>query len=440
MFSLRPKVLHPLAGQPLLAHVINTARTLHPHRIVIVHGHGGDAVTAAFPADDLHWVRQEPQHGTGHAMLTALPAITGQGITLILYGDVPLIASDTLRSLAQSAQEDRLALLTAHMASPSGYGRIVRDTEGRVHAIVEEKDATPEQRKIQEINTGFMALPTRHLATWLPQLGTGNAQGEYYLTDIIPLAIAQRIAIATHHPQREWEIHGINNRQQLAALERIFQQESAQTLLAQGVTLADPARIDIRGRLTCAQDVSIDINCVFEGDVVLEENVTIGANCVIRNATIGKNTRIAPFSLIEQATVGDNCRIGPFARLRPGARLAEAVHVGNFVEIKNSNIGDGSKINHLSYIGDSDLGENINIGAGTITCNYDGANKHRTIIEDNAFIGSDTQLVAPVTVRKGATIGAGSTITKDVPAEGLTLSRSKQINVHSWRRPVKKSQ
>ncbi|HCA27992.1 MAG TPA: UDP-N-acetylglucosamine diphosphorylase/glucosamine-1-phosphate N-acetyltransferase [Betaproteobacteria bacterium] len=440
MFSRHPKVLHPLAGQPLLAHVIGAARALRPRRIIVVHGHGGDAVAAAFPAADLHWVRQEPQQGTGHAMLTALPALTKQGVTLILYGDVPLIACDTLRPLARHAQEGGLALLTAHLTDPAGYGRIVRDTGGGVQSIIEEKDATPEQRQIHEINTGFMALPTRHLADWLPRLDTRNTQGEYYLTDIVPLAAAQRIAITTHHPQREWEIHGVNNKQQLAELERVFQRESARELLAQGVTLADPARIDIRGRLTCAQDVSIDVNCIFEGEVALGENVTIGAHCVIRNATIGKDTVIEAFSLIEQAMVGDSCRIGPFARLRPGARLAATVHVGNFVEIKNSNIGDNSKINHLSYIGDSDLGKNINVGAGSITCNYDGANKHRTTIEDNVFIGSDTQLVAPVTVKKGATVGAGSTITRDVPADGLTLSRSKQVSVPSWRRPVKKSQ
>jgi len=440
MFSRHPKVLHPLAGQPLLAHVIDTARALRPRRIIVVHGHGGDMVAAAFPAADLHWVRQEPQQGTGHAMLTALPALAKQGITLILYGDVPLIACDTLRQLTRQAQEGGLALLTAHLADPAGYGRIVRGAGGGVQAIIEEKDATPEQRQIHEINTGFMALPSHHLADWLPRLDARNTQGEYYLTDIIPLAIAQRIAITTHHPQREWEIHGINNKQQLAALERVFQRESARMLLAQGVTLADPARIDIRGQLTCAQDVSIDINCVFEGEVALGENVTIGAHCVIRNAVIGRDTIVEPFSFIEQAVVGDGCRIGPFARLRPGVRLAETVHVGNFVEIKNSHIGDGSKINHLSYIGDSDLGKNINVGAGSITCNYDGANKHRTTIEDNVFIGSDTQLVAPVTVKKGATIGAGSTITRDVPADGLTLSRSKQVSVPSWRRPVKKGQ
>ena len=438
MHSDLPKVLQPLAGRPMLAHLLETARRMDPLQICVVYGHGGDRLPQAFPADDITWVLQAEQRGTGHALLQALPNLVGSGATLILYGDVPLVSLATMRDLTTLAVRDRLALLTTNLPDPDGYGRIVRDAQGSVVRIVEHQDADPATRAIKEINTGLMALPTKRLADWLSRLRNDNRQGEFYLTDIIAMAVADGVAIQTCQPEQAWETLGVNDKKQLAELERRYQMQMAQTLLAQGVTLMDPARIDVRGSLRCGRDVSIDVGCVFEGDVILGDNVIVGAYCIISDAMIGNGSQIAPFSHLQAATVGEDNRIGPYARLRPGSVLAAEVHIGNFVEIKNSHIDSGSKINHLSYIGDSSVGQQVNIGAGTITCNYDGANKHRTVIEDKVFIGSSTQLVAPVRVGKGATIGAGSTITKDAPANELTLSRSRQTTISGWQRPSKK--
>ena len=436
MHSNLPKVLHPLAGKPLVSHVIDTARTLSPHRLCIVYGHGGDAVRSALDASDLSWALQEPQLGTGHAVRQALPFLDGQGTTLVLYGDVPLIQSETLQRLVRAAA-DGLAVLTVELADPQGYGRIVRNPAGQVVRIVEQKDATADEKKIREINTGIMAMPTGRLAEWLGRLSSDNAQNEYYLTDIVGMAVDAGLPVRTASPEHEWEVLGVNSKVQLAELERVAQRTLAETLMEQGVRLADPARIDVRGELRCGRDVFIDVNCVFEGLVVLDEAVEVGPNCVLKDARIGAGTRLAAFTHIEDAVVGADGQIGPFARLRPGTELAEDVHVGNFVEIKKSTIAAHSKANHLAYIGDATIGSRVNVGAGTITCNYDGANKHRTIIEDDAFIGSDTQLVAPVTVGRGATLGAGTTLTKDAPPDSLTISRARQTSIAGWKRPVK---
>jgi bifunctional UDP-N-acetylglucosamine pyrophosphorylase/glucosamine-1-phosphate N-acetyltransferase len=439
MYSDRPKVLHRLAGRPLLQHVLDTARQVGAGEIIVVYGHGGAAVRAAVPDGGVTWVNQTPQLGTGHALQQAAPHLAPGGHTLVLYGDVPLIRPDTLRHLLEIAHPAHLALLTVELPDPEGYGRILRDAEGRVRAIVEHKDATPAQRAIREINTGIMAIPTPRLVGWLAELRNDNAQGEYYLTDIIGMAVRDGVEVRTCPPRRHWEVFGVNSIAQLANLERIYQHDYAARLLERGVMIIDPKRIDIRGELRCGRDVTIDVNCVFEGEVTLGDDVTVGANCVLRDVTVAAGTVIAPFTLMEEARVGDGSRIGPFARLRPGTVLGAQAHVGNFVEIKNSEVGAGSKINHLSYIGDSTVGKNVNIGAGTITCNYDGAHKHRTVIGDDAFIGSDTQLVAPVTVGQGATIGAGSTITRDAPPDQLTLSRAKQVSVPGWSRPRKET-
>jgi bifunctional UDP-N-acetylglucosamine pyrophosphorylase/glucosamine-1-phosphate N-acetyltransferase len=436
MHSHLPKVLHPLAGKPLVAHVIDTARCLSPGRLCIVYGHGGETVRTTLDAPDLAWALQEPQLGTGHAVMQALPLLADDTTTLILYGDVPLIQPDTLKSLLHAAQEG-LAILTVKLADPSGYGRIVRDATGSVASIVEQKDASAAEREIREVNTGIMALPTARLSDWLARLSDDNAQGEYYLTDVVGMAVTTGVAIRTVHPQGEWEVLGVNSKVQLAQLERIAQRLTAERLMEQGVRLADPARLDVRGTLECGRDVSIDVNCVFEGRVVLDEAAEIGPNCVLKNARIGAGARINAFSHIEDATVGPDCVIGPFARLRPGSELGADVHVGNFVEIKNSSIAAHSKANHLAYIGDATVGSRVNVGAGTITCNYDGANKFRTIIEDDVFIGSDTQLVAPVVVGRGATLGAGTTLTGNAPPDTLTLSRSRQISIADWKRPQK---
>ena len=436
MHSNLPKVLHPVAGKALVAHVIDTARSLAPERLCLVYGHGGDIVRNTLAADDLRWALQEPQLGTGHAVQQALPHLSDAGTTLVLYGDVPLIQPETLKRLLQAAQ-NALAILTVELENPSGYGRMVRNEEGLVVRIVEHKDATPAELTIREINTGIMAMPTVRLATWLAQLSNNNAQKEYYLTDIVGMAVAEGLPIHTAHPRQAWEVLGVNSKVQLAELERIAQRENAERLMEQGVRLADPARIDVRGELVCGRDVAIDVNCVFEGRVVLEEAVEVGPNCVLRNARIGAGTRLAAFTHIEDAVVGADGRIGPFARLRPGTELGVDVHVGNFVEIKKSKIADHSKANHLAYLGDATIGSRVNVGAGTITCNYDGANKFQTIIEDDAFIGSDTQLVAPITVGRGATLGAGTTLTKDAPADTLTISRAKQVSIPGWKRPVK---
>jgi bifunctional UDP-N-acetylglucosamine pyrophosphorylase / glucosamine-1-phosphate N-acetyltransferase len=439
MYSNLPKVLHKLAGKPMLQHVMDSASALNPSKMCVVYGHGGDTVPNAFPKCGAIWTKQEPQLGTGHAVMQAIPHLDNDGLTLILYGDVPLTRTESLKQLTDVAKTGKLAVLTIELADPTGYGRIVRDSKGNITGIVEHKDATPEQHKICEVNTGIMAVPTQHLSRWLSQLKNDNAQKEYYLTDIIAMAVSENIHVAAVHPSAEWETLGINSKVQLAQLERTHQANIAQALLEQGVTLADPARIDVRGELTCGKDVFIDINCVFEGKVNLGDNVSIASGCVLKNVTIANATQIAPYSVLDDAIVGADCRIGPYARLRPGTKLADHAHVGNFVELKNTELGKGSKANHLAYVGDATVGSNVNIGAGTITCNYDGANKYRTIIEDDVFIGSDTQLVAPVTVRKGATLGAGTTLTKDAPAGELTISRAKQVTIPGWKRPVKTS-
>ena len=442
MQSNLPKVLHPIAGRPMLTHVLDSARALGAQRIAIVVGHGAEQVKQAYAAqEDLQFALQQPQLGTGHAVLQAAPLLQAShadDVTIILYGDVPLVQPDTLRALL-NARASGVAILTEIVSDATGYGRIVRDAQGNVCAIVEHKDATPEQRAIQEVNTGIMAVPTRQLKSWLAKLTNNNAQGEYYLTDIVGLAVAEGVSVNVAHPVASFETLGVNSRQQQAELERLWQRELARRQLEAGVTIVDPARFDLRGELLCGQDVFIDVGCVFEGRVVLADGVRIGAHCVLRNVTLGVATRIESFSHLEQAEVGADAHIGPYARLRPGAKLADATHVGNFVEIKNTNLGKGSKANHLAYVGDADVGERVNIGAGTITCNYDGVNKHRTTIEDDAFIGSDTQLVAPVRVGKGATLGAGTTLTRDAPAGQLTVSRAKQVTIEGWKRPVKKA-
>ena len=442
MHSDLPKVLHPLAGRPLLAHVIESARELGAENICVVHGHGGEQVRAALDAPDLAWALQEPQLGTGHAVMQALPHLDiavspAPTFTLVLYGDVPLTRASTLRRLVAAAGSDKLALLTAYLDNPLGYGRIVR-VDGRVVRIVEEKDADDAERAIREINTGILVAPTAALARWLPTLGNRNAQGEYYLTDVVAMAVSEGMPVATAHPDAAWETEGVNSKLQLAALERVHQRNVAEGLMTAGVTLADPARIDVRGELLCGRDVAIDVNCVFEGRVELADGVSVAANCVLKNCRIGRGARIAPFCHIEDAVVGEQSIIGPYARLRPGAELGRDVHVGNFVEVKNSTIADHSKANHLAYIGDATIGSRVNVGAGTITCNYDGANKFRTVIEDDAFIGSDPQLVAPVTVGRGATLGAGTTLTRDAPPDQLTVSRAKQMSIPGWKRPMKK--
>ncbi len=437
MQSALPKVLHPLAGKPLLSHVVDTARELSPSCLCVVYGHGGEQVPQRLQSDDLHFVKQVPQLGTGHAVMQAVPHLDDDVPTLILYGDVPLTTSATLKSLLQSAGHDKLAILTVTLDDPSGYGRIVREG-GQIVRIVEQKDASEQERRINEINTGIMVVPTRQLKQWLATLSNDNAQKEYYLTDIVARAVAENVAVASAQPSAVSETLGVNSKVQLAELERIHQRNIAYRLLEQGVTLADPERIDVRGNLVCGRDVTIDVGCVFEGEVEIGEGASIGPYCVIRNARIAAGVQIRPFCVIDEASVGAQSQIGPFSRLRPGAELANDVHIGNFVEIKNAQIGQSSKANHLAYIGDSTVGARVNVGAGSITCNYDGANKWRTIIEDDAFIGTDCQLIAPVTVGKGATLGAGTTLSKDAPAGKLTISRVKQMTLDGWQRPVKK--
>ena len=437
MRSSLPKVLHRLAGISLLEHVIRTAQALEPRAIHVVYGHGGEQVPEQLKHLPVEWVKQEPQLGTGHAVQQAMPKVGGRSV-LVLYGDVPLTRIDTLRALIQAAGQDGFALLTAKLANPAGYGRIVRDVAGRIVRIVEHKDASETERHIAEINTGILVAPAARLKTWLAALRNHNVQSEYYLTDVVGMAAADGITIASAAPQAEWEILGVNSKQQLAELERIHQRNRANELMEQGVTLLDPARFDLRGTLRAGQDVTIDVNVIVEGEVTLGDGVHIGANNVLRNCRIGAGTIVQPNCVIEDSDIGPDCRIGPFARVRPETRVAAHAHIGNFVEIKKSMIGEGSKVNHLSYVGDPDVGKHANIGAGTITCNYDGANKHRTVIGDNAFIGSNTALVAPVTVGAKATIGAGSVITKDAPPGELTLTRAKQSTVPGWQRPVKK--
>ncbi|HYN12105.1 MAG TPA: bifunctional UDP-N-acetylglucosamine diphosphorylase/glucosamine-1-phosphate N-acetyltransferase GlmU [Burkholderiales bacterium] len=437
MRSELPKVLHPLGGRPLLAHVLDTVRALAPRRTLVVHGHGAERVRAAFAGSALDWVLQAEQLGTGHAVMQALPQIGGDGDVIVLYGDVPLVRPQSLRRLLE-ASRDGLALLSAEVPQAQGYGRIVRDQAGRVARIVEQKDASSAERAIREINAGFYALSAQRLSAWLKKITNRNAQKEYYLTDIVALAAADGVPVAGVKVDDPWEVAGVNSKQELAALERVLQSREANRLLEAGVTLADPARIDVRGELSCGRDVSIDVNCVFEGRVALGDEVRVGPNCVLRDVTVAAGSEVLAFSHLEEAEIGARCRVGPFARLRPGASLADEVHVGNFVEVKASRLGIGSKANHLSYIGDSEVGARVNVGAGTITCNYDGVAKHRTIIEDDCFIGSDATLVAPLRIARGSYIGAGSTITKDTPAGQLTVARARQASIPSWKPPKKK--
>ena len=438
MKSDLPKVLHRIAGKPMLQHVIDTARDLAPERIVVVHGHGGARVREAIVDENLAWVEQTQQLGTGHAVEQALDALVGD-TTLVLYGDVPLITALTLERLLVKREQADLCVLTAELEDPTGYGRILRQGD-EVTAIVEEKDATEQQRRIREINTGIMAFRTELLRDCIRKLDNDNAQGEFYLTDCVAIARQAGHRVAAVRADDPLEIQGVNDRVQLATLERAWQRRKAVEMMQAGLTLRDPDRIEVRGEVYFGRDCEIDVGCVLEGDVVLGDRVYLGPHCVLRDCSIGDDSRVDANSVIEQSEVGTECRIGPFARLRPGTRLEPGARVGNFVEIKNSHIGRGSKVNHLSYIGDTEMGEAVNIGAGTITCNYDGANKHRTVIGDRAFIGSDTQLVAPVEVGSDATIGAGSTITRDAPAGELTLSRAKQTTISGWQRPRKKEQ
>ena len=436
MHSALPKVLHPLGGKPLLAHILGTARALQPRAICIVEG-ASDAVRQRFPDPDLVWARQDPPRGTGDALRSALKALPPDGVTLVLFGADPLAREATLREVVEHAQQGALSLLTIDLDDPSGYGRIVRSGDGSVAAIVEQKEATPEQQSIREVNTGVMAAPTSAFARWLAAIDDRNAAGEYFLTDVIAHAVRDGVAVATTSAPSVTEALGVNSQRDLAELERRYQRQQANALLDAGVTIADPARIDVRGSINCGRDVVIDIGCIFEGEVNLGDNVTIGAHCVLRDVRVGNGTAVAPFSHIEEASIGAKCRIGPYARIRPATILADGVHIGNFVEVKASEIGLNTKVNHLSYVGDSVLGRDVNIGAGTITCNYDGANKHRTIIEDDVHIGSDTQLVAPVTVGRGATIGAGTTVWKDVPPEALAMNEKTQVARSGWKRPRK---
>ncbi|VAW50855.1 N-acetylglucosamine-1-phosphate uridyltransferase / Glucosamine-1-phosphate N-acetyltransferase [hydrothermal vent metagenome] len=440
MCSLKPKVLHELAGIPMVEHVYNTSKTLGAKQIQLVYGHGGDLLKEQCAHFDVEWSQQTEQLGTAHAVQQASPKVDSDDIALILYGDVPLIKAKTLKALVSKVSENNVALLTVSLDEPTGYGRIVRDKKNKkVSAIVEHKDASDEIKKIKEVNTGILALKAGYLDECLNKIDNNNAQGEYYLTDIIAMAVNDGNEILTTQAEHSYEVEGINDRKQLARIERIFQRGIAEELLIGGVGLADPDRIDVRGELNAGNDSFIDINCIFEGEVNLGTGVTIGAGCVIKNSTITCDCIIKPFSIIEDAFVEKGAEVGPFARLRPGTRLKQKARVGNFVEIKNSELGENSKASHLSYLGDSKIGKNVNIGAGTITCNYDGANKHQTVIKDGAFIGSDTQLIAPVTVGKNATIGAGSTITKDTQDDSLTLSRSQQKTIPDWKRAEKDS-
>ncbi|WP_459989771.1 bifunctional UDP-N-acetylglucosamine diphosphorylase/glucosamine-1-phosphate N-acetyltransferase GlmU [Methylosoma difficile] len=439
MRSDLPKVMHKIAGKPLLQHAYDMVKQLPNNRISIVVGHGAELVKRDLHFFDAIWVEQLQQLGTGHAVQQAAGQIGDDDTVLILYGDVPLLKLATVQQLVADASQQSLALLTVNLDDPSGYGRIVRDANGLVRKIVEQKDATAAEKEIAEVNTGILAVYGAQLKQWLMQLGNNNAQGEYYLTDIIEMAVADGVAIKTSQPATSSEVLGVNNRIQLSQLERVYQQEQAQLLMEQGVSLADPNRFDLRGTISqLGQDIEIDINVILEGQISIGNNVKIGANSQIKNSVIGDHVEILANCVIEDAVVGQGSRIGPFARLRPETVLGHHVHIGNFVEIKKASVAENSKINHLSYVGDATIGSNVNIGAGTITCNYDGVNKFRTVIEDGAFIGSDTQLVAPVTVGKNATIGAGSTITKDTPADQLTLSRVKQLSIAGWQRPVKK--
>jgi bifunctional UDP-N-acetylglucosamine pyrophosphorylase / glucosamine-1-phosphate N-acetyltransferase len=439
MYSNVPKVLHRMGGKTLLRHVYDLAIEHAPGQINIVYGHGGEQVLAASAQLEARWTQQKEQCGTGHAVLQAAEWIDDDSVVLILYGDVPLLTSETVEHLLALTNETALALLTVHLSQPYGYGRIVRDAHGKVLNIVEEKDAGAELKNISEVNTGIMAVKGANLKNWLGRIGNNNAQGEYYLTDIVELAVQDGVTVLTAAPDEADEVIGVNNREQLAYVERHFQLRQARDLMRRGITLRDPSRFDLRGSVVfTGRDVEIDVNVILEGRVSFGNNVKIGANVIISDCELDDDVAILPNSVLESSHVGAGSRVGPFARLRPETRLDANVHIGNFVEIKKTGVGQGSKINHLSYVGDATVGANVNIGAGTITCNYDGVNKHQTVIEDGAFIGSDTQLVAPVKVGKNATIGAGSTITREAPPEKLTLSRAKQLSVDGWRRPEKK--
>ncbi len=437
MYSDLPKVLHPLAGKPMVQHVIDTALKLGAQNVHLVYGHGGDLLKEKLSDQPLNWVLQAEQLGTGHAMQQAAPHFSDDEDVLMLYGDVPLISGETLQRLLAAKPQGGIGLLTVKLANPTGYGRIVRENDNVV-GIVEHKDATAEQHKINEINTGILVASGRDLKRWLGKLNNNNAQGEYYITDIIALAHQEGHRIEAVHPDRLSEVEGVNNRLQLSALEREYQSEQAQKLLLAGVMLLDPARFDLRGELIHGRDISIDTNVIIEGTVKLGDRVRIGTGCVLKDCVIGDDCEISPYTVIENATLATECTVGPFARLRPGADLAEKAHVGNFVEMKKARLGKGSKAGHLSYLGDAEIGDNVNIGAGTITCNYDGANKFKTIIGDDVFVGSDTQLVAPVIIGNGVTIAAGTTVTKNVAEKELVLSRVKQTHIQGWKRPVKK--
>jgi bifunctional UDP-N-acetylglucosamine pyrophosphorylase/glucosamine-1-phosphate N-acetyltransferase len=438
MRSTLPKVLQPLAGRPLLAHVLATARELSPRKVIVVHGHGAEAVREAFTGEKVEWVLQDEQLGTAHAVMQAMPRVSADADVLILYGDVPLTRAATLKRLLEAAGEG-LAVLTAEPADPAAYGRIVRDSAGGVAKIVEQRDASPAERAIREINAGFYALSARRLSGWLKKIDNRNAQKEYYLTDLVSLAVGEKVPVTAVKTDAAWEAAGVNTPRELAQLERQYQRIYSERLLESGVRLADPERIDVRGELECGREVAIDVNCVFEGRVTLGDGVRIGPNCVLRNISIAAGTEVLAFCHLEDSTVGARCRLGPYARLRPGSTLDEEVHVGNFVEVKASRLGPGSKANHLTYLGDSEIGARVNVGAGTITCNYDGAAKHRTVIEDDCFIGSDATLVAPVRIAQGSYIGAGSTINKNTPAGQLTVARAKQVSIPGWKPPRKKA-
>lgn len=437
MQSNMPKVLHKIAGKSMLQHVIDAARQLEPEQIIVVAGHEIEQVKSSVKQQDIIIAEQLEQLGTGHAVDQALPLVNPHNQILVLYGDVPLIQKETLRQLVDAQPQQGIGLLTVKLKDPSGYGRIVRNAEGRIEAIVEQKDASMEQLAINEVNTGIMAVAATSLSKWLAQIDNNNAQGEYYLTDTIAMA-SEEGGVRACHPDSAIEVEGVNSRIQLAQLERAYQKHQAERLMNEGVTLIDPARLDVRGTLSCATDVTIDVNVITEGDVIIGRGTVIGANSIIINSKIGPNCVIKPNSIIEGAVVEAECSVGPFARIRPGTELKQGAFIGNFVETKNTKLGQGSKASHLSYIGDAEVGQGVNIGAGVITCNYDGANKHLTIIEDQAFIGSDTQLVAPVTIGKGATIGAGTTVTKNVNAGELCISRVAQKQIEGWQRPVKK--
>ena len=438
MKSSLPKVLQPLAGRPLLQYVLDSARALAPSAIHVVYGHGGEAVPRAFAKEQVSWVCQRQQLGTGHAVMQALPHLSANQRALILYGDVPLIRTATLQALLDAAGPDEVSVLTVNASDPTGYGRVVRNAAGRIQAIVEEQDATPRQKRLRECNTGVIAVPVSRLTQWLKRLGNRNAQGEYYLTDLIGFAVRDRVAVRPLLAADEQEVQGINDRLQLAAAEGAWRARQARKLMLEGATLVDPARVDVRGTVTVGVDVVIDVNVVLVGDVKLGNGVRIGPNCLIRNAQIASGTELFGNCFIEHAHIGSDCRIGPFARIRPETVLADRVHLGNFVEVKNSKIGAGSKANHLTYLGDATVGSAVNVGAGTVVCNYDGANKWPTTIEDNAFIGSGSMLVAPIHIGAGATIGAGSTISRSAPAGELTLARARAVTIPGWKRPTKR--